>query len=114
MRGIAARAGLVRDWTLLLDDCGVLVGPVSAEAPFKVGDDEISGARSAEIWRANRLTVAMNLMGLPSVAVPTGPVDGIPMGVQIVAQRYREDMALDAAQAVEDACGTTTPIDPMW
>ena len=114
MRGIAARAGLVRDWTSFLEDHGVLVGPVSAEPPFKVGDDEISGARSAEIWRANRLTVAMNLMGLPSVAVPTEPVGGVPRGVQIVAQRYREDMALDAAQAVEDACGVATPIDPAW
>ena len=56
----------------------------------------------------------MNLTGLPSVAVPTGPVDSVPTGVQIIAQRYREDMALDAAQAVEDTCGVATPIDPVW
>jgi len=114
MRGIAARAGVVRDWMLFLEEHGVFVGPVSAEPPFRVGDDEVSASRSAQIWRANRLTIAINLLGMPSAAVPTGPVDGIPMGVQILGQRYREDMTLDAAQAIEDVCGTTTPIDPMW
>jgi amidase len=114
MRGIAARAGVVRDWMLFLEEHGVFVGPVSGEPPFKVGDDEVSASRSAAIWRANRLTLCQNLTGLPSAAVPTGPVDGIPLGVQIVAPRYREDMALDAAQAIEDACGVATPIDPMW
>ena len=114
MRGIAARAGVVRDWMLFLEEHGVFVGPVSGEPPFMVGDDEVSASRSAAIWRANRLTLCQNLTGLPSAAVPTGPVDGIPLGVQIVAQRYREDMALDAAQAIEDACGVATPIDPMW
>ena len=114
LRALAARGGVVRDWTLFLEDHGVFVGPVSAEPPFRVGDDETSAERTAEIWRANRLTYGMNLTGLPSVAVPTGPVDGVPTGVQIIAQRYREDMALDAAQVVEDACGVATPIDPVW
>src|SRR5690606_30414142 len=83
MRAVAARAGVVRDWTLLLEEHGVFVGPVSTEPPFPVGEDEVSAKRSAEIWRAARLTIAMNLTGLPSAAVPTGPVDGMPMGVQI-------------------------------
>ena len=114
LRHLAARAGRVRDWMLFLGEHGVFVGPVCTEPPFAVGEDEVSVERTAEIWRSNRLTCAVNLTGLPSVAVPTGAVDGIPSGVQIVAQRYREDMALDAAQAVEDARGIAAPIDPRW
>ncbi len=114
LRALAARAGVVRDWTMFLEEHDLFVGPVSCEPPFKIGADETSAARTAEIWRANRLTYGMNLTGLPSAAVPTGPVEGVPMGVQIIAQRYREDLALDAAQAVEDACGIATPIDPAW
>lgn len=114
MKGIAQRAGDLRDWSMLMEDHGVIVGPVSAEPPFPQNDDETSGARTAEIFTANRLTYAMNLLGLPSVAVPTGVNNTVPMGVQIIAPRYREDMALDAAQAVEDATGIMTPIDPAW
>jgi amidase len=114
MRGIAQRAGDLRAWSLLMEDHGVIVGPVSAEPPFPQNDDETSGARAAEIFTANRLTYAMNLLGLPSVAVPTGVNGSVPMGVQIIAPRYREDMALEAAQAVEQATGVLTPIDPAW
>jgi len=45
--------------------------------------------------------------------VPTGVVDGLPMGVQIIGPRFREDMVLDAAQAIEQACGVHTPIHPQ-
>jgi amidase len=34
------------------------------------------------------------------------------MGVQIIGLRFREDLVLDAAQAIEDALGSITPIDP--
>ena len=114
MRNLARRAAGLRDWSLLMEEHGVIVGPVSTEPPFPRNDDETGAARVAEIFLANRLTCSVNLMGLPSVAVPTGAPDGVPMGVQVVAPRYREDMAFDAAQTIEDARGVLTPIDPAW
>ena len=55
----------------------------------------------------------MNLLGLPSVAVPTGVVGGLPQGVQLIGDRFREDLCLDAAEAIEDSLGLVTPIDPV-
>jgi amidase len=55
---------------------------------------------------------SVNLLGLPAAAVPTGLVDGVPIGVQIIAQRFREDLCLDAAQAIETAVGVLTP--QLW
>jgi len=59
-----------------------------------------------------RLVVSVNLLGLPSVAVPVGLADGIPQGVQIIGPRYREDLCLDAAEAIERQVDVLTPIDP--
>jgi amidase len=39
-------------------------------------------------------------------------VDGLPSGVQIVGRAFREDLCLDAAQAIEDRLGVLTPVDP--
>ena len=36
-----------------------------------------------------------------------------PVGVQVVGARYREDLALDAAEVIERAVGVLTPIDPV-
>ena len=56
--------------------------------------------------------IAVNALGLPAVAVPVGVVGGLPRVVQIIGPRYREDLCLDAAAALEDAFGVLTPIDP--
>ena len=69
--------------------------------------------RVAAIINAQRLLVAVNVTGLPAVAVPTGHHGGVPIGVQIIGQRYREDLCLDAAEAVERAYPMATPIDPV-
>ena len=50
--------------------------------------------------------------GLPSCAVPVGCDDGLPQGVQLIGARFREDLLLDAAQAVEDRAPVLTPIEP--
>jgi amidase len=63
--------------------------------------------------RAQRLLVAVNLLGLPAVAVPVGHTAGIPLGVQVIGSRYREDLCLDAAEVIEARHGLPTPIDPV-
>ncbi|MEE8508718.1 MAG: amidase family protein, partial [Myxococcota bacterium] len=59
------------------------------------------------------LVTTVNLLGLPAAAVPVGVVDGLPQGVQIIGDRYREDLCLDAAEAIETRLGAVTPIDPV-
>jgi amidase len=39
---------------------------------------------------------------------------GLPLGVQVIAGRYRENLALDAAEVIEARHGLMTPIDPVW
>ena len=51
-------------------------------------------------------------MGLPAACVPTGVIDGLPVGAQIMSRRFREDLCLDAAEAIEMDLGIITPIDP--
>jgi Asp-tRNA(Asn)/Glu-tRNA(Gln) amidotransferase A subunit family amidase len=47
------------------------------------------------------LTIPANFYGNPSVSIPIGELDGLPVGMQIMARHHREDQLLDAALAVE-------------
>jgi amidase len=58
------------------------------------------------------LGLGNDTLGLPAVAVPIGIADGLPQVIQIIGPRYREDLCLNAAAAIEDALGIITPIDP--
>jgi amidase len=112
IRDLARRAGYVRDWLLFLERYPLVVGPVSAEPPLRVGFDTDGSVEGAELRRIQRMLLAVNVLGLPAVAVPAGVFRGLPLGVQVIGSRYREDLCLDAAEVIEAQCGLHTPIDP--
>jgi amidase len=43
------------------------------------------------------------MLGLPGLSVPTGMADGLPVGVQLLTGRFREDQALVAGEVIESA-----------
>jgi len=69
--------------------------------------------RTTHLRNWMRLLVAVNLLGLPAASVPTGLWSGLPLGVQVISARYREDLCLDAAEIIEAQRGLSTPIDPV-
>ena len=49
------------------------------------------------------LTIPVNLAGLPGMSLPAGFSDGLPIGMQLVAPRFREDTLYKAGFAFEQA-----------
>jgi amidase len=97
---------------LFLERHDSILGPVSCAQPFEAGADLSSREGFAEILLGMRLITAVNLLGLPAAVVPVGVADGMPLAAQIVGGRFREDLCLRAAEAIEDRLGVLTPIDP--
>ncbi|HEX3176549.1 MAG TPA: amidase [Methylomirabilota bacterium] len=112
LRALAERSTHVRDWMVFMERYALVVGPVSTEPPFEVGFDVKDRETMAHVIRSQRLLVAVNLLGLPAASVPCGLLDGVPLGVQVIGGRYREDLCLDAAEVIEARHGLPTPIDP--
>jgi amidase len=109
---LTRRQGIAREWAVHEQQCPLVLGAVSTQPPFEVGRDVSNATGAGEVLRSMALTVVANLLGLPAAAVPTGVANGLPQGVQVMGPRYREDLCLDAAQAIEDRLGVITPIDP--
>ncbi|HEX7308722.1 amidase [Lentzea sp.] len=104
--------GIRRSWAEFLDEHPLLLGPVFTEPPVEPGLESRDEAGRDRVARAMRLCSVTSFVGVPAVAVPTGVVDGVPSGVQIVGRAFREDLCLAAAQAVEDRLGVLAPVDP--
>jgi amidase len=108
---LITRSSILRSWGEFQQRYALIVAPICTEPPFKVGaDEEADGIE--RIIKAMRMVATVNLLGLPAVAVPVGEADGLPQVVQIVGRRFREDICLDAAEAIEQLRGQLTPIDP--
>jgi Asp-tRNA(Asn)/Glu-tRNA(Gln) amidotransferase A subunit family amidase len=111
-RALVQRATVTRQWQLFLNKYAVLLIPVSAELPFPDGLDLQGNAAIQRVWDAQFLLRATPVLGLPALAVSTGLVGQTPVGVQIVASRYREDLCLRAGEAIEARGTPPAPIDP--
>jgi amidase len=59
-----------------------------------------------------RFVLPANLLGLPAACVPTGMANDLPTGVQVIGDMFRDDLCLNAAEAIEQRVGVLTPIDP--
>jgi len=112
LRAVALRARYRRQWADFQQTHPLVLMPVSAEQPFPQGEDLKGPARVAEMLDAQAPMYVINYLGLPSAAVPTGLHSDMPMGVQIVGQPFREDLCLDAAQAIEDRVGILA--EQLW
>jgi len=110
---LTRRATLTRQWLEFFEQYAVLLMPVSAELPFPDQLDRKDEASFARVWRAQLTQIAIPFMGLPGLTVSTGLVGRIPVGVQIVSGRYREDLCLAAGEAIEAGGTPPSPIDPV-
>ena len=112
-KALTRRATLTREWLQFFESYAVLLMPVSGELPFPDNLDRKDGASFARVWRAQLPQIAIPFMGLPGLTVSTGLVGKIPVGVQVVSGRYREDLCLVAGEAIEAGGVPPSPIDPV-
>ena len=107
------RSRLTRLWSDFFSTYPVVIGPTWTRLPWAFDADLDPQTGLDLLIDTMRFITPGNVLGLPSVALPTGTADGLPTGIQIYADLWREDLALAAAEVVEAGVETPTPIDPV-
>ena len=112
LRALAERVRILRLWGAFFENYTVLLAPTCTQPPFDWDEDVRDQATTDRIVEAQRVMLAVSVLGLPGLAVPTGVYAGLPTGVQIVSAPNREDLCFQAAAIVEAHHPMPTPIDP--
>ena len=112
MNGYARRGTLIGRLQAFMQDYPLVLLPVSAEQAFEHDADISSIESGLRVVAAQWSMMAIPTLGFPAVSVPTGVANELPVGVQLLGRRFREDTVLDAAEVVEARSGVLTPIDP--
>ncbi len=79
----------------------VIFTPTTPTPAFRIGEKTED---PYEMYLSDVFTVTANLAGIPGISVPIGLTDGLPIGGQLLADRWREDVMFRAAAALERAC----------
>ena len=74
----------------------------SAVAP-KVPSDllDLASRRFPELVNMGALTIISNIYGNPAASIPAGTVDGLPVGMQVLARHHEDALLFDVARHVE-------------
>jgi amidase len=113
---LAKRTQYAREWALFMLDYPLILSPFLPQ-PFFGPDRDTEGPEGVhEVLGCAVYSYAMNFLGLPAASVPARLADlpngPQPINVQIAAARWREDMAVDAAAAIEARVGQMCL--PLW
>ena len=109
---LTARAGFLRAWLLFFEKYPLVLCPVSGELPFPDQLDAEGPEAFQRILEAQLTQVGLPLLGLPGLTVTTGLLGRVPVGVQLLAARYREDLLLDAGIEIEKRGEPILAVDP--
>ena len=92
---------LIRDdFSRAFKDVDVIMGPTSPETAFKLGakaDDPVN------MYMADVFTIAVNLAGLPALSMPSGFINGLPAGTQVIGNYFQEGRILNVAHRYQMA-----------
>lgn len=83
-----------QDFIEAFSQVDVLLGPTAPAPAFNLGEkseDQIA------MYLQDIYTIASNLAGTPAISIPTGLVDGLPVGLQLIGNYLREDQILQVA-----------------
>lgn len=98
-------------------DVDLVATPATAVTAFVVGQRprEIEGTSVDWLWGAFPFTPQFNVAGLPAASLPIGLLDGLPVGLQLVASPGGESLLLDVCEQLEAAIGfDATAVARLW
>ena len=92
---------LIKDeYSAIFEEADLILSPVAPTTAPKFG----SFKTSLEMYLSDIYTISVNLAGLPAISLPVDKdEDGMPVGLQFIANAYEEQTLFDGALSLEKA-----------
>ena len=90
------------DFEKVLSEVDIILTPVSPTTAFKKGE---KNADPVQMYLADIYTVSINMAGVPAISVPAGFVNGLPVGIQLIGNYFREDLLFNVSNKYEEVRG---------
>jgi aspartyl-tRNA(Asn)/glutamyl-tRNA(Gln) amidotransferase subunit A len=89
-----------REFDSAFEKYDALITPTTPTVAFKAGEKT---ADPLQMYLSDVCTLPINIAGVPAISLPAGMVDGLPVGMQIIAKNFAEETILRIAHAYEQA-----------
>lgn len=94
-----ARTLLIQELDKLFEECDFLLGPVTPEPAFKIGENT---SDPIKMYLADIMTIPASMAGLPAISVPAGTTkSGLPIGAQLIGPMKSDADMIALAEKTE-------------
>ncbi|MCW3979842.1 MAG: aspartyl/glutamyl-tRNA amidotransferase subunit A [Candidatus Bathyarchaeota archaeon] len=99
LKALRVRTRVIEGFKRAFKEVDVLAAPTMPVVAPRF--DEIAGMEPIQHYMMDVLTVAPNLAGIPMISVPCGTVDGLPVGLHLMADHLQEGKVIQVAHTYE-------------
>jgi aspartyl-tRNA(Asn)/glutamyl-tRNA(Gln) amidotransferase subunit A len=85
----------------LFAEYDMLLSPTTPDVAFKFGENSDDPIK---MYLEDLYTVMANLVGIPAISVPMGNKNGLPFGIQVMANRFEEPQLFSSAKEIMACC----------
>jgi amidase len=114
IKAMGDRDMLMRAWNVFFSKYPLMVTPMMAEPTMTRGYDKSFVGAMASMSTIGRWGMNLSAISIPALAFPVGKHEGAPLGVQVTAHTWREDLILAAGDALEARLGPVGAVDTAW
>ena len=101
LKALRVKALIKKAFDEAFEKYDVIIGPVTPNTAQEIGDEN---STPLKLYLGDIYTVSVNLAGLPGISVPCGfDSEGLPIGLQIIGDCFREDNVIRAAYSYEQS-----------
>lgn len=93
-----ARQLLINEFNELFSSYDILISPVVPTTAFGIGENTDDPMK---MYLSDAMTVGVSMAGLPALSVPAGESNGMPVGVQLIANAQKDALLFDLAKSME-------------
>jgi len=93
------RTLLINQFNKAFEDVDVLLGPTAPSVAFKLGENIEDPLK---MYLSDVMTVGANLVGAPSISIPVGESENLPVGLQIMGPQKADKLIMALAAKLEE------------
>ena len=88
------------DFDKIFKDFDAIISPTAPTPAYKIGEKT---ANALEMYLGDIYTVPVNIAGIPAISLPCGLSNGLPVGMQIMGNYFKEDTLFNLAYSYEQS-----------
>lgn len=92
------RTKLINEFNKAFESVDILVGPTAPSTAYKLGETTTDPLK---MYLEDAMTVGASLVGIPGIVIPAGMINGLPVGLQMMAPQKADRMLLSVSASAQ-------------